>query len=338
MLLVGFQAAEFLIEDLDFKIADHFSQQDSSTGACTLHKGYLSSGLSSLTFSFSSTTFAIPPKNPTKSHLTNSFTPTGISNTFPTTALLFQQKNDLYLLKMNPTGNLPPLQPTTNKPATYLDIPLIRDAISIVDTQHHEADVERVVNSILQKYFPQSEGWSLVPEFLVPEGKRPDILVEKYNSAGSVRTTRERFVPRIFLELKSGKGASLERAMEQATSSLVTITDRMTDKDFSLFLAVVKGNHIGFFEYHNDRRNLYEDRTPQCLGAVPFNLVPRTPQTPPGRPYYPLIGTGRIPCKVDVYDKERKDMPANFLEFQKDDALIQEMFNWMNGNNPSNIT
>lgn len=82
---------------------------------------------------------------------------------------------------------------------------MIRDAVNILDTDHHEADVERAISLIFGHLLPQTEGWSNVPQYLVPELKRPDILVEKYEEDPGVPGSKENFSSRIFVELKSAK-------------------------------------------------------------------------------------------------------------------------------------
>lgn len=79
----------------------------------------------------------------------------------------------------------------------------------------------------------------------------------------------------LFFELKSGHGSNLEEALQQARSSMVILGDGLKDTDISIFLVVVKGKFIGFFEYHNYRNVLYEDDISNMLGAVPFNTVPK---------------------------------------------------------------
>lgn len=54
-------------------------------------------------------------------------------------------------------------------------------------------------------YFPPSQGWSIVLEFLVFGRKRPDLIIENYHNR--VYNT---FVPEVAVELKSGKGKTRE--------------------------------------------------------------------------------------------------------------------------------
>lgn len=82
------------------------------------------------------------------------------------------------------SSTLRPLLPSSEKPTTYMDTPIIRDAVNILDTHHHEADVERTMTLIFGKIYPQDEGWSIVSQYLVPEIKRPDRLIEKYTEIG----------------------------------------------------------------------------------------------------------------------------------------------------------
>lgn len=213
---------------------------------------------------------------------------------------------------------------------TYRDVPLVESAITILDGNHHEADVERAIFSILQIYFPVTEGWSLVPEFSVPELKRPDVLVEKYSGPDPSKRPLDLFTSKIFLELKSGTGDSFEKALNQVTSSLVTLTDRK--EQTSIFVIVMKGKKIGFFEYHNDRSNLSEEGIPQYLGLVPFNL----PNSVAGRPKY--AGTGNLPYKEDKNEEPRFDIRGGFLDIIIDHVTVGQVLLWMKYNMPLNIT
>ena len=81
---------------------------------------------------------------------------------------------------MSSSVGLRKLESADNKPKTYMNVPTIRDAVEILDAAHHESDVERAISLIFAHIFPHTEGWSNVPQYLVPEIKRPDRLVEKY--------------------------------------------------------------------------------------------------------------------------------------------------------------
>jgi hypothetical protein len=161
------------------------------------------------------------------------------------------------------------LESADKKPITYMSIPIIRDAVWVLDFAHNESDVERAIALIFGHIFPQTEGWSNVPQYLVPEIKRP---VEKYTDSHGHKGPRESFCPHIFVELKSAKGDSLEKAVNQATSSMAQSVDNLGGS-FAIYLVIVKGKDIAFFEYHNDRSNLYEDGVQNHKGAIPYNRV-----------------------------------------------------------------
>lgn len=137
------------------------------------------------------------------------------------------------------------MKPADQKPQTYMDFPNIRDAISILDTSHHEADVERATSLIFGHIFPQTEGWSNVPQYLVPELKRPDRLIERYTEPTASIGSKANFSPHIFIELKSAKGDYLEDALYQSTSSLVESVDKLGGS-FATFLVVIKAKYCLF--------------------------------------------------------------------------------------------
>lgn len=199
-----------------------------------------------------------------------------------------------------------------------------------MDSAHHEFDVSRAVLLILGRLFPLEEEWSIVPEFLEPGGKRPDFVVEKFHHNDSL-SPKQQFVPKIAVELKSGKGKSLTHALDQSTDSMVSLVDELGDV-FNIFIIIVKGKTIGFFEYHNDRSNLYEGSIRHHKGAIPFNH-PQQP-CPAGRPTY--IGTGVVPYEDEWAERTEylEDMGRAFLDIDKDSVAVQNVLNWMKHNNP----
>lgn len=216
------------------------------------------------------------------------------------------------------------------KPQDYMDFPIIRKSIDVLDYAHHEFDVSRAILMIFGGYFPWLEGWSIVPEFREEGGKRPDFVVEKFHLNNSL-SPKQQFVPIIAVELKSAKGNSLIQALDQSTASMITLVDDLGE-DFNIFIIIVKRKTIGFFEYHNDRNNLYEESIRHHNGAIPFNY-PQQP-CPAGRPTY--IGTGIVPYD-DEYagpSEHLEDMARAFLDVEKDSVAIQNVLNWMKHNSP----
>ena len=89
---------------------------------------------------------------------------------------------------------------------------------------------------------------------------------------------------------------------------------------------------MGFFEYHNDRNNLYEESVRHHRGAIPFNYPQQA--CPPGRPTY--TGTMTVPFD-DEYARPGEilaDMSGAFLDIEKDSVAIQNVLLWMSVNDP----
>jgi hypothetical protein len=230
------------------------------------------------------------------------------------------------------------LLPASEKPPTYKDIPIIRDALNALEYHHHEADVERAISLIFGHIFPQTEGWSNVPQYLVPERKRPDRLIEKYKETEGFEGSKENFHPHIFVELKSAKGDSLKKALEQATSSMVQTVDELGES-FSIFLIITKGKYIAFFEYHNDRSNLDEDDVPNHKGAIPFNHVNSKhlePQDLSRRPKYK--GVDSLTVDTEGEGTEDRVMEGVYLNLLQDDTVVEKVLRWMKENNPVDVT
>lgn len=225
---------------------------------------------------------------------------------------------------MSASSSLRSILPVSVKPVTYMNVELIKAAVDKLDSSHHEYDVGRAVLSILRNYFPQNQGWTIVPEFLVPEKKRPDYCIEKF--AGGVSPF---FTPKVFVEMKSGTGATTEKALDQITSSMVQAIDRLGG-EFTCFLIIVKGKQIGFFEYHNDRSNLSEDEVQQHFGAISFN----NPQqlTPNRRPFY--RGTGSVSHQDDHIGDDMGDQHEVFLDLATEDLTVVKVLEWMRDNQP----
>lgn len=222
-----------------------------------------------------------------------------------------------------------PILPNTIKPLTYLDNPMIKAAVDRLDSLHHEFDVGRAILSILRTHFPLEENWVIVPEFLVPERKKPDYCIEQYISNRPHLSIQEQFRPKIFVEIKSRTGDDTEHALDQATSSLVKTVDTLGN-DFSCFLIVVKGKSIGFFEYHNDRSDLMEDGVRHHYGAISFN-DPQEPATD-GRPHY--RGVGKVTYQDEYTEVRLRDQENVFLDLGVHDVVVSQVLDWMKNNSP----
>lgn len=218
-----------------------------------------------------------------------------------------------------------PILPSTVKPSTYMNDELIKAAVDTLDATHHEFEVARAVISILRKFFPMKENWTIVPEFLVPEKKRPDYCVEKFIPGSSPF-----FKPKIFVEIKSNTGATTEKAIDQITSSMTLTVDRLGES-YACFLIIVRGKRIGFFEYHNDRSNLHEDGVVHHHGAISFNHPQQ--QVPVVRPYYK--GTGVVSYQDEYTNESLPDQEGVFLDLAVDDVDVSRVLEWMKDNEPA---
>lgn len=224
-----------------------------------------------------------------------------------------------------------PIAPKTQKPLDYIDIPLIKSSIDVLDGLHNEYDVARVILSVFTHYFTSRDGWSIVPEFRVLEKKRPDFIIELRDTQRAQQELKKQFVPKIAVELKSGRGDNVNKALDQSVDSLVTLVDNLAG-DFSIYIIILRGKSIGFFEYHNDRSNLYEEGVRHHRGAIPFNLPQQN--CPPGRPTYRGTGTVTFQDEYAEANERLPDMANAFLLIEKDSPAIQNVLNWMKHNPP----
>ena len=209
---------------------------------------------------------------------------------------------------------------------TYMHNPLIRAALAkTTQDGSYEYDVGRAMLPILLSYFSIAQNFAIIPEFLVPEGSKPDFCIEKFNP-----DTQE-FTPKIFVELKRRTGDSIKTACNQITDSLPqTIESKGMQHD--CYIIVVKGKKIAFFEYHNDRSNLDEDGHIHYRGLIPFNH-PQTSFVILGRPSY--IGQGNFTsCDSDNED-EKKTGWGYTLELDSDCSTVKDVLSWMSGHAPT---
>ena len=221
-------------------------------------------------------------------------------------------------------------KPVAPEKQTYMHTPIIQQAVYKMQQapDKKEYEVGRVILTILRKYFTLEDNWAITPEFRVPEKKRPDFCLEKFTPDENVK-----FRPKIFVEIKSTTGDSIEKATDQVTEALPVTLDELGG-EFDCFLIVVRGSKLAFYEYHNDRDNLTEDKLIHYHGAIPFNH-PQFKSLPAGRPSY--HGYGNFPYR----DEWRGDDVATqqfgmgyILGLTENDNKIQEVFRWMSANSP----
>lgn len=146
----------------------------------------------------------------------------------------------------------------------YTQYRSIQLALTRVDTsdepfEHH---VGTVVNSLLHLYFPNGT-WTITPEKIQPDRKRPDFVVERIENNASLQ-------PHLFVEIKKKGGDSFAAAMRQAGDATVEVLDEMgvQNSNFATFVVVVRGMEIGFFEYYNYRELLDDEDISNYEGLI----------------------------------------------------------------------
>lgn len=132
---------------------------------------------------------------------------------------------------------------------------------------HSEHHVGTVACSLLQHYFPISEDWTITPEVIQDDKKRPDFVVETLTRplTPAVKPLLE---PAIFVVIKKRGGDSFVKTMTQAAEAAVRASD-MKD-DLAVFSIVVRGVDIGFFEYYNYRTQLDDMNVENYEGLIPL--------------------------------------------------------------------
>lgn len=181
-------------------------------------------------------------------------------------------------------------KPVAPEKQTYMHTPIIQQAVYKMQqaADKKEYEVGRVILTILRKYFTLEDNWAITPEFRVPKKKRPDFCLEKFTPDENVK-----FRPKIFVEIKSTTGDSIEKATDQVTEALPVTLDELGG-EFDCFLIVVRGSKLAFYEYHNDRYNLTEDELIHYHGVISFNRPQfKSLPLPAGRPSY--HGYGNFP-------------------------------------------
>jgi hypothetical protein len=121
----------------------------------------------------------------------------------------------------------------------------------------------RITLQLLRIHF-SPEHWSIVAEYYTEEAKKPDYVVEKIEN--------NKLTPHIFVECKSKKGDSFNKAVHQLTEASQITADELSG-NYSLWFIVTRNDKIGFYLYSNDRSNLEEDGIPNYNGAIPVNQL-----------------------------------------------------------------
>lgn len=212
---------------------------------------------------------------------------------------------------------------------SYLNLRAIRIALDRVKNPphqiHYEHHVGTVICSLLSHYFPVTEDWTITPEGIQDNRKRPDFVIEKATPPlGPVGD--DILAPAIFVEIKKFKGLSLVKTMSQAADAAVSASD-MKD-DLAVFAIIVRGLEIGFFEYYNYRTALDEDRVKNTEG-----LIPLTQKVPVGQTESPEL-LQIIQGLPNDLKKADDLMTPCFFDILKDADNVEKLFNYIKKGKP----
>lgn len=102
-----------------------------------------------------------------------------------------------------------------------------------------------------------ASNWMMTPERRDSHsGKKPDLVIERVEDGIPI--------PHLIMEFKSPTGDSIMQAVRQTVAEIAETMEEVIEA----YVVVMRGKKIAFFEYHNDRTNLDEERIPNLLGCV----------------------------------------------------------------------
>jgi hypothetical protein len=189
-------------------------------------------------------------------------------------------------------------------------------------------------------FFPGTE-WILTPEMIQPGSrKKPDLVIEKM--------VGDKPQIHVMMEYKGDNGDRFEKALKQLVDTIHETVENMgytLGEDLAMFLVVIRGRKIGFFEYHNLiplKNGSYED-TPTMYGCT--SLLGSCQEK---GPVIVVQGASKIFYDADKLkgakgEEEIRELAANYkvdsvLDLEKHEKEIQYLYNWIAGNQPRNIT
>jgi hypothetical protein len=213
---------------------------------------------------------------------------------------------------------------------SYLNLPAFTLALKRVQNppgNHYEHHVGTVVCSLLQHYLPISENWTITPEVIQDDKKRPDFVVETFTPALS-SAVNPLLEPAIFVEIKKLGGDSFVKTITQAAGAAVRASD-MKD-DLAVFSIVVRGVDIGFFEYYNYRTLLDENDVENFEG-----LIPLTQKVPAGQRESPEL-LQIIQGLPNDLQKPNCHTSPSFFNIWRHAQQIEELFNYIKKESPRN--
>lgn len=109
--------------------------------------------------------------------------------------------------------------------------------------------------------------------------------------------------------------------------------------DLAMFLIIIKGHYIGFYEYHNYRGVLGEDGVESYMGAIPFNRAPdHSKDNKPVRPYYKGVGRLKLSLEEDPEeDPLASEVSGIYLDLLEDAVDVEKVLEWMRDNSPLDV-
>lgn len=146
-----------------------------------------------------------------------------------------------------------------NPPPKYPDgRPLIK---------HYEHHVGSWAATMLKKAFSDDK-WIITPEKLDEFTEtKPDLVVENVEILADHKLDEKTWKVakyHLIVELKSSDGDRFEKALDQAIKDKVESLEDIIE----VFIIVMRGTKIGFFEYHNDRSMLEDNGVANFRGCV----------------------------------------------------------------------
>ena len=189
---------------------------------------------------------------------------------------------------------------------------IIKEAVDLLSNQNPgntEDYTGRYVTLILQKMFPITD-WAIVPQYLTQNNKYPDLVIERFRKKKD--DSGMRFLPRVYVELKSTVGSSTESALKQVT--LAASSERGQDFASSGFLIVVRGREWLFTEYNlvNSKEKIYTIPFQEKVKDFSQERADHRPQIP-------------TPKKKSGSE----DNNRFYLDIEKDTKHIHDILSWI---------
>ena len=154
----------------------------------------------------------------------------------------------------------------------YLSVrPIVRALHRIHDGDcTHEHRTGTATSGLLENYFPLNKNFITTPEQIqIISNKKPDFTVEKL-------LDDDRFMPHVFVEIKSLINSNFENIMDQLELTILHAVDSSglgLDGSFSVFVIAMKASKIAFLEYHSCVDILTNGNIPNYKGFVPLGYT-----------------------------------------------------------------